>query len=391
MLRNYLKIAFRNLLRQKTYSFINIFGLAVGMACCILILLWVVDELSFDRFHQRADHIYRLCTEMEIGGHMSTPVVSAPMAVALRDEFPEVANTARYYRRGSMSVRYKDKELKISPIACVDNSFFEIFSFPFLSGDPKTALQNANTVVLTEETARNLFGDENALGKILEISDGRSFAVTGVLKKIPRNSHLNFEMLYSFESLKQEMPQTLEAWWNFQFATYVLLKENTDPQALEKKFTAFVENHLGDVLAATGGKISLMLQPLTQIHLYSRFTHGSVDDGDILYVYIFSGIAAFILLIACINFINLTIARSTTRAKEVSVRKTFGAGKNKLIQQFLSESIVLSVIAATLAGILIEISLPLFNSLAGPSLSLNYFQKPEFLIGLFCLALIVES
>jgi putative ABC transport system permease protein len=196
-------------------------------------------------------------------------------------------------------------------------------------------------------------------------------------------------MIYSFETLKHEISGVLDNWFIFRFSTYLLLKENTNYRMLEQKFPQFIDNHFEEVLTATGGKIRLMLQPLTQIHLHSRFTSSQDSDSDILYVYLFSGIAVFILLIACINFINLTVARATTRTKEVGVRKTFGAGKSKLIQQFLIESLLSSFIAMTMAGILIEISLPLFNSLAGRSLNLNYFQKPELLAGQFLLALIV--
>jgi putative ABC transport system permease protein len=389
MFRNYFKVALRNISRHKGYSLINVVGLAIGMTCCILILLWVQDELSYDRYHENSDRIYRVCLDANIGTHLRAPVIMAPAAPAMISEFPEVANAARVVRPGRVSVKYEDRLFQEEDVGYADNSVFDIFTFPFISGDPQTALTTPYSVVITEEMAQKYFGDQEPVGKILRLDDEADFTVTGVVKNVPTNSHFSFNMLRSFETLYRENPELMEAWVTARFYTYLLLAENCDHKQLEQKFAAFVDRHMGDVLSAIGGTSTLFLQPLTKIHLYSDFERDLSAAGDITYVYLFSAIALFVLLIACFNFVNLATARSATRAREVGMRKTLGAGRGKLIGQFLGESVIYSFISVALACILLEMALPLFNSLAQRELSLNYFQSPWLIPGLAGLALVV--
>jgi putative ABC transport system permease protein len=389
MLSNYLKVALRNIFRHKGYSFINVAGLAIGMTCCILILLWVQDELSYDRYHENADRIYRLCIDANVGTQLRAPVTMAPAAPAMISEFPEVVNAARMVRPERVSVKYEDRTFREENVGYADNSMFDLFTFPFISGDPQTALASPYSVVITEEMAKKYFGDQEPVGKTLRLDDEADFTVTGVVKNVPPNSHFSFNMLRSFETLYRENPQLMEAWLTARFYTYLLLAEDSDHKKLEEKFAAFVDRHMGEFLGAMGGTVKLFLQPLTKIHLYSDFERDLSAGGDITDVYLFSGIALFVLLIACFNFVNLATARSATRAREVGMRKTLGAGRGKLIGQFLGESVIYSLISIVLACILLELALPLFNSLAQRELSLNYFQRPWLIPGLAGLALAV--
>jgi putative ABC transport system permease protein len=389
MFRNYLKVAVRNIKRHAGYSMINVVGLAIGMTCCILILLWVQDELSYDRYHENADRIYRLCIDANLGTQLRAPVTMAPAAPAMISEFPEVVNAARMVRPERVAVKYEDRTFREENVGYADNSVFDIFTFPFISGDPQTALSTPYSVVITEEMAQKYFGDQEPVGKILRLDDEADFTVTAVVKNVPSNSHFSFNMLRSFETLYRENPQLMEAWITARFYTYLLLAENSDHKKLEEKFAAFVDRHMGDFLSAVGGTVKLFLQPLTRIHLYSDFERDLSAAGDITYVYLFSGIALFVLLIACFNFVNLATARSATRAREVGMRKTLGAGRGKLIGQFLGESVIYSFISIVLAFILLELALPLFNSLAQRELSLNYLQNPWLIPGLVGLALAV--
>lgn len=389
MFRNYLKVAFRNIKRHTGYSLINLVGLAIGMTCCILIMLWVQNELSFDRFHQKADRIYRLCLDANIGSPLLAPVSMAPAGPAMASEFPEVVSAARINRPERVSIKFEDMTFQEENVGYADNSIFEVFTFPLLKGDPKTALVAPYSVVITEDMAQKYFKDQEPLGKMLRIDDEADFTVTGVMKNIPPNSHLNFNMIRSFETLYRENPQAMESWISVRFYTYLLLADNCDPKLLEEKFPPFVDRLMGNFLNAIGGTVRLFLQPLTEIHLYSNFERDLPSNGDITYVYLFSGIALFVLLIACFNFVNLATARSATRAREVGMRKTLGAGRGKLMLQFLGESVIFSFFSLAIACILLELVLPLFNSLAGRQLSLNYLERPWLIPALAGLALLV--
>jgi putative ABC transport system permease protein len=388
MLRNYLRVAFRNIRKQKGYAFINISGLAIGMAACLLILLWVYDELSYDTYHENADRIYRLTIDANLGAQMSVPVAPTPAGPAMVQEYPEALQAVRLSRPNRSPVVVGDREYFEENVAYADNSIFEIFSFPLVEGDPRAALEAAYSVVLTEDVARKYFGNDQALGKTIKIG-GRDYAVMGVAKNVRENSHFGFNILLSMETRYAESRPIMENWLAISNYAYVLLAENADPAALEAKLPALIEKNLGPTLKSLGGSITLHLQPLKRIHLHSDFRGDIAPQGDILYVYLFSAIALFILIIAGINFVNLSTARWTARAKEVGVRKTLGALREKLVGQFLGESVVYSLLALVLAVGLILLARPWFSAVAGRDLSFNVLQIPWLVPAFLGLALLV--
>jgi len=389
MFKNYMKIAFRSLKKHKGYSFINISGLAIGMAVCILIMMWILNELSYDKYHEKADRICRLTIDIEVGSMLHTPVSLTAAGPALVKDFPEIITTARVDRPNRVSVKYQEKIFQEADVGFAENAIFDIFTFPFISGDPKTALEAPNTVVITESMAKKYFDDKDPLGKILRFNNDTDFSVTGVVKDVPVNSHFRFNMLRSFQTLMAEGSVRDDMWFDLRFFTYLLLDENADPAQLEQKLPGFIDNHLGDALRAAGGSAQLFIQPLKKIHLYSDFERDISANSDITYVYLFSAIAIFVLLIAGINFINLSTARSATRAQEVGMRKTLGAVRSRLIGQFLGESMIHSFLAMGLAIVLTKMSLPYFNSVIGSELTLNFFQSPWQLATFLGMAVIV--
>ncbi len=389
MFKNYLKIALRSIRKQKGYAFINIAGWAVGMTVCALIMLWVQDELSFDRFHENAGRIYRLTLESHLGAPQSAPVVPTPAGPALVRDFPEVLKAARLDRPRRSVIVYNDKEYIEEGIGATDNSFFEIFSFPFLAGDPKTALTRPYTAVITESAARKIFKSESPVGRFLKLEDGKDYAVTGVVRDVPANSHLSFNLLRSFETLVSANRAATENWFSISNYTYLLLDEKADPRAVESKLPPFVDKHMGQTLKTIGGTMAFRLQPLTRIHLHSDFSVDVSPQGDMSTVILFSGIALLVLMIASINFINLSTARSATRAKEVGLRKTLGAIRGRLIGQFLGESVLYSFLAMILALALHFPGLILFSRVIGRTMDRNLFQVPWMAPGILGLSLFV--
>ncbi len=389
MLGNYLKIAFRSLKKHKGYSFINISGLAIGMAVCVLIMLWVLNELSYERFHEQADRICRVTMDIEVGSTLHTPVTLTAAGPALARDFPEVLHACRILPPNRVAVRYEDKIFQEARVGFAENSVFDIFTFPFVSGDPKTALEAPYSVVITESMAKKYFGEHDPLGKVLRFNNEDDFSVTGVVQDIPTNSHFRFNMLRSFQTFIKEGDASDDQWFDVRFFTYLLLDENARIKSLEQKLPAFIDKYLGEAMKASGGSIKLFLQPLKRIHLYSDFERDMSANSDIMYVYLFSGIALFVLLIASINFINLSTARSATRAQEVGMRKTLGAVRSRLIGQFLGESLVYSLCSMVLALCLLKLSLPLFNSLIGRDLSLNFMQTPMLIVTILGMAVLV--
>jgi len=399
MLKSYLKTALRNLKNQWSYSLINVSGLAIGMVCCFLILLFVKDELSYDKYHEKSDRIYRVVVKGRIGNDDLNMVFScAPMAQAILSDFPEVEQAARLRQRwNEVLVRYEDKIFNESRIYFADSTVFDVFTIPFIQGDPKTALTLSNSVVLTQSIAQKYFGDENPLGKIFTVEGTTEFRVTGVAEDMPHNSHFHFNFLTSL-STSSDSRSTI--WLNNNYYTYIVLPENYPQEQLEAKFPDMVLKYVGpqaqaalgisvDEFFASGQSYGYFLQPLTDIHLHSDLDFEMEPNGNILYVYIFSVIAVFIILIACINFMNLATARSGSRAKEVGIRKVVGSYRSQLVRQFLSESVLLSLIAFLLAGILVEVLLPYFNNLSGKQLTSAYFSSWFILPGFFAVALFV--
>jgi putative ABC transport system permease protein len=390
MLKNYLKIAFVNLKKHKAFSFINIFGLAIGLACCILIAAYVFHELSYDKFHEKADRIYRLRSELKISGeYLDIPKSSPPMAEYLVQNYPEVNGAVRFRRIGRVPVRYRDNLNYEDHIFFADNSVFDIFTFSMVKGDPRTALSTAHSIVITEEMAQKYFGSEDPIGKLLNINNQSDYRVTGVMKKVPHKSHFVFNMLCSFETFAQNNKREMQNWLSINNYTYVLLEKGADYKQLELKLPEMIEKRVGAMLKYVKGEMVLSLQPLTSIHLHSDLMQEISGNSNIVYVYIFSAIALFILIIACINFMNLSTARSTNRAREVGLRKVLGADRGKIIRQFLSESILNSIISCILALILVDLTLPLFRSISGIDLRIDYVQNFWLIPGLVGLALFV--
>ncbi|MDX2285626.1 MAG: ABC transporter permease [Bacteroidia bacterium] len=388
MLRNYFVTALRNLLKQRMYTLINIGGLAVGIACCLLIALFIADELSYDRYHERADRIYRVAASIKFGemdGNLA--VTPAPMGPAMLQDFPEVEASARFRTRGSHLIKAEGAEqnLKEEDVIFADQQIFEIFSFRFLEGDMGSALREPNTAVISRSAAERHFPGQSALGKVLILSNRYSYRVTGVFEDMPASSHIRMDFFLSMTSDEEALNPI---WLSFNFYTYVLLKPGTDPRAVEAKFGQMIDTYAGPQLQqfmgvsmtdflGSGNRLNLYLQPLTDIHLYSDLMAELAPNGSIQYVYIFSVVALFILLIACVNFMNLSTARSANRAKEVGVRKVLGAMRGQLIRQFLVETLLLTAAGFMVALALAELFLPVFNNLSGKSIRLPW-HEPVF-------------
>jgi putative ABC transport system permease protein len=383
---NYLKIALRRIRRHKGHSFINIAGLAVGMAACILMLVWVQDELSYDRFHKNAAHIYRINTEDTSGGKTFLLAGSpAPLGQAMLDELPEVLNVTRVqagWPRWNLSLG-EDRFLE-EYLAAVDPAFFEIFQFPFISGDPKTALKDRYSIVLTESLAKKVFGDEDPMGKVMQLSN-TDMTVTGIIEDIPRNSHLHFTFAFPAINMTKWRESKMDEWTYTQFATYVVLRKDADITEVNKKMMNIVMQHLPEL------KGSVYLQPLKDLHLHSTGINTWMlaypNKGNVTYVIIFSLTAFCILILACINFMNLSTARYASRAREVGMRKVVGARRSDLIRQFLGESVFLTFIAMLAAVLLVELMLPAFSQLAGKELKLIQSGNWQILVGLFLILL----
>ncbi|MGD8536201.1 MAG: ABC transporter permease, partial [Candidatus Aminicenantes bacterium] len=357
MLRNYLKFAFRNLKRHKIYSFINIFGLAVGMACAILILLWIQDELSYDRFHENANDIYRVVEKWQYSsGEMDyNRVTPGPLAPVLKADYPEIILSTRIFGAFEKWQLTYDKKSYLSPGAAVDHDFFSIFTFPFVKGNPQTAFSKPHSMVITEDLAKKFFGDDDPLGETVHL-EHRTFEITGIIENIPRNSHLRFDFLIPCEIFSSYM----EGWTNNNCYTYVRLQKHWPHKKLSEKIAGVIQKNSPTSIE------TLYLQPLNQIHLYAL-----EGGGLISYVYIFSALAFFILLIACINFMNLSTARSAKRFKEIGIKKVVGSSRLQLIKQFLSESILFSLVAFACAVVLVELLLPVINSMLGIQLKMH--------------------
>ncbi len=398
---NYLKIAFRNLVKNKVYSFINIFGLSIGIATCLVISLFVKDELSYDRFNEKAVRIVRIVFKANInGGKINESFVMPPTAQALKNDYPEVKQATRLRNFGTPRVIVDGKFYNEGKLALVDANFFDVFTIPFLKGDPKTALTQPNCMVLSQALAEKYFGNEDPIGKLLYSKKGNDtppFRVTGVFDKIPTNSHFHFDML---GSLASDTEANSTSWMTSNYFTYLLLTEDSDYKKLEAKLPAMVEKYMGPQIIQAmgmnlaqfrtkGNELGFELQKLTDIHFHSEGTNELEASGDIKYVYIFGAIALFMLLIACINFMNLSTAGASKRAKEVGVRKVLGSAKLELVRQFLMESLLLTSFALFLALILVPLILPVFNDLSGKNLSLDFAANPLTFVGLLVFGLLV--
>jgi putative ABC transport system permease protein len=391
MLKNYFTVALRNLLRHKGYSLINILGLAIGLACCITIFLFVRDELRYDSFHANADRIYRIQNNTSSDGHQrrmaSTPPAFGP---TMKQVFPEVQQQVRLFDLRQQLVTYEDKKFFEKGFLLADSTIFDVFSLPLALGNPREALSGPNSLVISESVARKYFGKGNPLNKELTLGGNIKMRITGVLKELPVHSHLKISALGSLSFLKLWGVDAarMESWgWQMTY-TYVLLPEGYDAARLEAKLPAFLKQYAEPKLE--GGKYEARLQPLRDIHLRSSGLEFDIaQTGDIRYVYAFSAIALFALLIACFNFMNLSTARSAQRAKEVGLRKVIGADRMQLVGQFLSESVILAVIALVLSLVLVSLALPAFNEWSGKNLSLRPVLQLLGMAGLLGTAVVV--
>ncbi len=391
MLKNYFKIAFRNLWKHRAFSFINIMGLTVGMTACFLIFLYVRFELSYDAFHDKADRIYRVVADIKTPTEViksGVPAWAVPPHLA--SEFPEVESYVRIMNQ-PLLVRNGNIKFQEDNLAIADSAFFHVFSFPMLHGDPKTALNDPFSMVLTETTARKYFGSANPMGRTLLVS-GQAFPVkvTGVMADIPENSQIKADIVVSMATISRKLnPGIDDQWGNYGPSGYLLLKPGVNAKALETKLPDFIKRRNGDQEKQSKMFATLFLEPLRSVYLYSTrgggFTNSS--SGNINNVYIFSIVAVFILLIACINFINLTTARSVERAKEVGIRKVVGAMRPQLARQFIGESVLLCLIAFVCMIGLSCLLLSPFNQLAGKTISTGIFSNGHYILWLFLSAI----
>jgi putative ABC transport system permease protein len=401
MLRNYFTIAFRNLSKHKFFTAINAAGLAIGIASCLVIMLYVINELSFDRHFGHAERVYRLDSEIEFNGnHHSLAVAPAPAADAMLNDFPEVEASVHFRTLGSRLIRAEKstENIKEDRIACVSEGIFKVFPLDLIAGNQATALKDPQSLILSQSTAEKYFADANPIGQTLILENREMYKVSGVFPDLPRNTHFHFDVLLSMEGHEESKNNM---WLSNNFNTYILLREGSSPNELSMKFPAMIETYLGPQVTAVfgpdftlekyysaGNKFVFSLMPVTRIHLHSDLKGEMGVNSDITYVYLFSAVALFILGIATINFMNLSTARSANRAKEVGVRKVLGSLRSHLVRQFLTESILLSVFSFILALGITVIAIPYFNVLAGVEISIP-FAQPRFIFLMFLAALFI--
>ena len=402
MFKSYLKLATRNLMKHKVFSFINIFGLAMGFICCMLISLYIYHEYSYDKYHSKAERIFQLNSIMGVPGEAEKgATVPAAMAGMLRQEYPEIEKSARLlplFRDDKTLLKYEPSNGPARAFYetsgfIADSSFFEIFDYDFIEGDPKTALENPSTIVVTEEIAKKRCGDQPALGKQILVSSSSNgdhyYSIAGVFRPNPRPSHIDARFFLSVEGggLEEFITEATTLLNNNMFFTYLLLRKGSDPASLEEKFDSFIERNIGAELKARGAERNLFLTALEDIHLASDVQQNITPAGSVKYIRILASIAILTLLIACINFMNLSTSRSSKRSVEVGVRKVLGAEKKNLVYQFLGESLVLSLIAFIIGAFLVQLLLPLFEQMAGKQITLAIEQ--QFYLYLFFLGLAV--
>ncbi len=389
MIKNYFKTSWRNLVKNKGFSAINIFGLAVGIACCLLIMLYVTDELSYDRYHENKDRIYRLNFDVKFGGReqafAQTPDILGP---TLQKDYPQVENYVRFYNGGPYLIKKTGtlNNIREEKILFADSSVFDVFTFPLVAGNSSTALTAPNTIVISESAARRHFANQNPVGQVLNLDNKKNYTVTAVMKDMPENSHFSSDFFISMKSLDY-------TWGDFfsnNHNTYILLKKGADPKAFAGYFNQVIKKYVGpqmvkvtgstmEEFTKSGSYYKFDMIPLTDIHLKSKYINELGTNGDIQYVYIFSIVALFVLLIACINFMNLSTARASKRAKEVGIRKVMGSMRSQLMFQFFSECVLLSFFALVAALFLVILLLPFFNSLSGKVIHFSDLVNFKFL------------
>jgi len=400
MIRNYIKTAYRSLLKNRGFTLLNVLGLSLGLASCLLIIFYVVDELSYDRYNTKADRIYRVNEDLKLGeNNVLYAVCMPPLAQTLKNDFPYVENTVRIKNAGSRHVKKGAENILENNIAFADPSLFDVFTLPMISGSRTAALAEPNSVVLTESAAKKYFNSTAVVGRTLTFDDKDFYKVTGVIKDIPRTSHFNFDFFISMSTFPDSRS---DQWLRSDYNTYVLFKNAPDHKKLEAALPGFLNKYSGPQMQSqlkmnttefekSGSYFRLNLTALTDIHLKSNRTGELGPNSSVQYVYIFSAIALFILLIACVNFMNLSTARSSNRAREVGVRKVLGSRRKYLVFQFLTESILITLVATLIAFFSAAVLLPAFNQLSGKNMVINGQMLTWLIPALGCIILIVGS
>lgn len=390
MFKNYVTTALRNLRKHSFYSLINILGLSIGLSCFILIAVYVQDELSYDQMHRDLEQIYRMDFAGSINGsEFNTALASVPAAETMKSEFPEVIDAVRLREQGDRLVKWtkNNQNFKEERVTFADANFFQFFDFEVISGDIATMLERPKTIVISETVAKKIFGDEDPIGQEVTLDNSTDYEVTGVFAEMPSQSHMHFDLILSMAGLEEAR---MSVWMSFNFQTYLKLQPGANPNTISSKFPALIEKYIGpevqqfmgaslEEFYEAGNRAGFSLFPMKDIHLHSAKLGDIEPNGDIKYVYIFSAVAMFILLLACINFMNLATARSASRAKEVGVRKTMGAYRSHLVKQFLAEAILICMIAFAIAIGLSAAVLPLFEELADKTLEFGQLLSPTFL------------
>ena len=387
MFRNLLKISFRTIAKDKTYSILNVTGLTIGITCSLFLLMYILHELSYDRYHENARNIYRVVSNIkETDNAFTWAVAQIPLAEELRDNYPEVENSVRFFGTGRTLYKNNDKQFYEEEFYLADSTVFDMFTYKFLHGDPETALDNPFSIVLTEKIAGKYFSEvSSAVGQSIQNQQGEEFKVTGVIEDVPLNSHFIFDALIS----RNTRPDFLGSWGNFGVFTYVHLPEGYDVSKMYASLDRVIKEKVDPIFEQYGIKIKYELQPILDIHLHSKIQDEAEAGGDISYIYIFASVAAFMLIIACINYMNLATARSINRAREVGVRKVMGSMRTQLIAQFLVESVVIALIAMVLSMILIYALLPFFNQLANKSLPFSFVLQGPVILSLLAIVIFV--
>lgn len=387
MLKNLLKISIRTILKDRTYSLLNVTGLTIGITCSMFLLMYILHELSYDRYHENAKNIYRVVSNIkETDNAFTWAVAQIPLADELRDNYPEVQNAVRFFGTGRTIYKNGEKQFYEEEFYLTDSTVFDMFTYKFIHGEPATALDNPFTLVLTETTAKKYFSDiSEAVGQSIQNEAGEEFKITGIIEDVPLNSHFIFDGLIS-RSTRRDF---VGSWGNFGVFTYIQLPEGYDLSKMYTSFDKIIKERVNPIFEQFGIKIVYELQPILDIHLYSKIQDEAEEGGDITYIYIFASVAAFMLLIACINYMNLATARSVNRAKEVGVRKVMGSQRRQLIAQFIAESVVIALIAMVISLVLIYVLLPTFNSLANKSLPFSYIFQGPIILSLLAIVIFV--
>jgi len=391
MLKNYITIALRNLFRQKGFAIINILGLTIGLTVSALIILYIVHELGYDRFHDNAERIYRVAIHGEISGQeLNVAVSSPPFGPALVNDYPEVVDYTRLNPPHNSLFAFGDEKYYEDDILFADSSFFQIFTIPFIFGDPETALEVPRSIVLTESVATKYFGEEYPVGKVLRYNDQADLTVTGVCEDYPDNSHFTFQALISFSTMVEfQGEEWMSTWGNFAMYNYIMLDEQANLESLNAKMPDFFMKYMSEEIQEADISFEIDLQPVTSIHLHSDLMAEIGSNSDIRYIYILTAITLFILILASINFMNLSTAKSANRAREVGIRKVVGSTRQNLVRQFIGESVIISLISLFITFFLIELILPAFNDITGKDLDMQYILDWQLTLGFILLAIVV--